>query len=129
MSSRRGSDKPELGPGIDDIDIFVALIGIDIVACLWAGIGQVLATLQLLSLPALPRSVNSQSKVVLGVCSLPSTWERHGLPTMAPGQQYDQYKETPTSAMLTLDALKSVEQCNSTPLLAHAAAAQAACES
>ena len=89
----------------------MALIGIDVVACLWTENEQLLTILPSLSLPALPRSVNCQPKAALGICSLPSTWQRHrGLPAPAKRDQHDQYKKIPTSAMTTFDALNVVEQ-------------------
>ena len=52
------------------------------------------------------------------------------LPALAKHKQHAQYKEAPTSAMPTLDALNAVEQFNSTLMvLAHAAAVRATCES
>ena len=49
---------------------------------------------------------------------------------MAKREQHDQYKETPTSAMTTLDALNVVEQLNSALMvLADTTAVQPPCES
>lgn len=93
----------------------------------WAGSDY----LAVISLPALHHSVNCQTKVAQGVCSLPFSWQRHwGLFAMAKREQHKQYKQTPTSAMTTLNASNVVEQLSSTLMvLAHAASIGVTCKS